>query len=586
VTALRRGHGWILGPALGLALIAGLGSPHALAQIPRPESPFERPSEVRPEIPEPGPAQRPQFTLPPLALPESPSLSAGPRITVHEFRVTGSTVFSREELSRLTDPYSGRPLGSEELEQLRQRLTRLYVDAGYMNSGAVLPDQDVREGVIEYSIVEGRLSEVRVEGNRWFRDAYLQTRILRGAHTPLRLADLEQELQLLQQDPRIRRVDAELLPGQRPGEARLRAGIEEEVPFAASLELSNHDSPSVGNRRAQLDLAHRNLSGWGDTLHAMLVGNQGLWDAEVGYEIPVTRWDTTLGGWFRQGSSDVIEDSFEALGIASEARTIGVELRQPVYRTLSNELELALVAEMRESESFLNGDERFPFEEGTEDGRVELSVVRARVDWVHRDLDQVLALRFQLSAGLDVLGATQDDCAYDTNGVCTTENRDEIPDARFAAWLGQFQWVRRFDRFLGSQLVFRTDLQLAFDPLFSLEQFALGGHLTVRGYRENQLVRDNGLASSLELRIPLWGDARTALELQLVPFADIGRSWNTERPEPGLRTLASLGVGIRASRTERLHLEIYWAEGLQDVDEPEDHDIQDDGVHFAIVASF
>ena len=164
---------------------------------------------------------------------------------MREFRVTGSTVFSDQELSAVTAPYTGRPLGAEELEELRQRLTLLYVDAGYLNSGAILPDQDVRDGVIDYRIVEGRLTEVDVEGNRWFRDGYLRRRILRGAHTPLDVADLEQELQLLQQDPRIRRVDAELLPGERPGEARLRASFEEELPFFASLEFSNHDSPSV-----------------------------------------------------------------------------------------------------------------------------------------------------------------------------------------------------------------------------------------------------------------------------------------------------------------------------------------------------
>jgi hemolysin activation/secretion protein len=95
------------------------------------------------------------------------------------------------------------------LNELRDRLTLLYVDAGYLNSGAVLPDQDVAEGVVEFHIVEGRLTDLRVEGNRWFRTGYLERRIRRGAHTPLDVADLENELQLLQQDPRIRRVDAD-----------------------------------------------------------------------------------------------------------------------------------------------------------------------------------------------------------------------------------------------------------------------------------------------------------------------------------------------------------------------------------------
>ena len=258
---------------------------------------------------------------------------------MREFRVTGSTVFSQAELAAVTAPFTDRPLGAEELEQLRQQLTQLYLDAGFRNSGATLPDQDIRDGVVEYRIVEGRLTEVDVEGNRWFRDGYLRSRILRGAHEPLDVADLERELQLLQQDPRIRRVDAALLPGDRPGEARLRARFDEELPFFASFEISNYDSPSIGEYRLQLDLAHRNLTGWGDTLRWMGAWTEGLWDTEAGYEIPVTPWDTTLGAWYRWGTSDVVENPFDELDIESRAQTIGLELRQPVYRTLRNQID-------------------------------------------------------------------------------------------------------------------------------------------------------------------------------------------------------------------------------------------------------
>ena len=124
--------------------MAGLGSPHALAQIPRPESPFERPSEVRPEVPEPGPAQRPQFTLPPLALPESPSLSAGPRITVHEFRVTGSTVrskhFGKDLLAGLKNLVGGELKGYTELlhEARQEAIERMIEQARTLGANAVV----------------------------------------------------------------------------------------------------------------------------------------------------------------------------------------------------------------------------------------------------------------------------------------------------------------------------------------------------------------------------------------------------------------------------------------------------------------
>ena len=162
---------------------------------------------------------------------------------------------------------------------------------------------------------------------------------------------------------------------------------------------------------------------------------------------------------------------------------------------------------------------------------------------------------------------------------------DSIPDAHFVAWLGQFQWVRRFDPW-GVEAVFRTDLQVSNHPLFSLEQFSLGGHQSVRGYRENQLVRDDGLASSLEIRIPLWSDVAREIDVQLAPFYDIGHSWNTNRGESSPSTLQGVGVGLRASYTRHLSGEITWAHRIQHVDQPEDDTLQDEGVQFSIVASF
>jgi len=221
-----------------------------------------------------------------------------------------------------------------------------------------------------------------------------------------------------------------------------------------------------------------------------------------------------------------------------------------------------------------------------------VSVVRFRQDFVYRDLQQVVAVRSQLSVGLDVLGATMGGCVVlvFAEGCASDDEADAadvdgVPDGQFLSWLGQFQWVRRFEPW-GWETVFRTDLQLSNRPLFSLEQFPLGGHQSVRGYRENELVRDNGFASSLELRIPLWSNAAETSSLQLAPFVDLGRSWNTQRGEPSPRTLASVGVGLRAAFTRHLRGEIYWGHPMHDVPEPADDDLQDDGVQFSLVASF
>jgi hemolysin activation/secretion protein len=559
----------VFAAVLGLGAI-GLAALPASAQ----RIPLERPGDVRPELPEPGEPEEPELELPPLLAPPTPSprLSGQPRLVVTEFRVTGSTVFGPEEIRSVTEPYRGRPISAEELHEVRDLITRLYVDAGYVNSGAILPDQEVVDGVVEIRIVEGRLGEIRIEGQRRFRERWLRDRLARGASIPLDVKRLERELQILQQDPRIRRVHAELGPGAGRGDAVLRARFEEARPWSAGLEFANDEPPSVGPYHTHLHLAHRNLTGNGDALDAEFGFTDGFEQYGLGYEIPVNRWDTTLGARWSLDESDVVEQPFDDAGIRSESRTFRFDVDHPLYRSLRHRVHLSLAAEHRQSETFLFGDRfSFPPLPEEDDGKSTASILRFAQEWVFRDLQQVFAVRSQFSAGLDVGGATV--------------HEGDVPDGKFFAWLGQIQWIRRFDPW-GVQLLLRTDVQLADSPLLSMEQFAVGGGTTVRGYRENELVRDNGIISSVELRIPVWADGAGRTRLELAPFYDVGGSWNSRRPQPGPDLLESAGVGLRFALTPHVEAQLYWGEALREVDVPGEYDLQDIGIHFRLGLSY
>ena len=238
---------------------------------------------------------------------------------------------------------------------------------------------------------------------------------------------------------------------------------------------------------------------------------------------------------------------------------------------------LAFTGDYLHNKTFLLG-EPFSFSPGTKDGESTVAALRLSQEWIYRTLTQVLAIRSRFSLGVDALGAT--------------DNPSEIPDSQFFSWLFQFQWVRRFEKIWDTQLIFRLDLQLANDTLLPLEQIAVGGRYSVRGYRENQLVRDNGLIASLETRIPLIRNKPWADIVQLAPFVDFGRAWNTELPTPSPKTIESVGLGIRWEATWkhpfRLNpqFEIYWGIPLKKIDSP-GNNLQDDGIHFRfLIAAF
>ena len=71
----------------------------------------------------------------------------------------------------------------------------------------------------------------------------------------------------------------------------------------------------------------------------------------------------------------------------------------------------------------------------------------------------------------------------------------------------------------------------------------MGGVGTVRGYRENHLVRDEGYSLSLEFRYPIIGenDPSTRHRFTLIPFMDYGEAWNLDG---GSEALHSAGIGF------------------------------------------
>lgn len=107
----------------------------------------------------------------------------------------------------------------------------------------------------------------------------------------------------------------------------------------------------------------------------------------------------------------------------------------------------------------------------------------------------------------------------------------------------------------------RSALQLTTDPLVPLEQITLGGLNTVRGYRQDFFLTDNGLFASLEVRLPILRVEEISGLLQIVPFADLGVGWNDSEnpiPTPNPNTLLSVGLGLLWQMDDRLSARLDW----------------------------
>jgi len=488
--------------------------------------------------------------------------------------VVGSTVFSLETLAKVTAPFTQRPLSFAELLQVRSAVTQLYVDRGYITSGALIPPQALQRGVVTIQVVEGSLEAIRIVGNRRLSDRYVRSRVALGTDKPLNVPRLLEALQLLQLNPLIENLSADLSTGARLGTSLLEVRVTEAETFLPQIVTNNNRSPSVGSFQRGVQLSEGNLLGLGDGVSVAYFNTAGSNEVDASYTLPLNPRNGTFSFNYGTTASDIIEEPFSALDIISDARYYDLTLRQPLVQTPTQEFALGLTASRRESEvSSVFGPAIAPdLSPGAdEEGRTRISALRFFQDWTQRGSQEVLALRSQVSLGLGVLNATVNETG---------------PDSRFFAWRGQAQWVRRLAP--ETLLLLRSDVQLATTALVPLEQFGLGGQETVRGYRQDALLSDSGVLASAEVRLPVYRDRSQGSVLQLTPFVDFGTTWdNSEEANPGLNpdsnTLVSVGLGFRWQQGDQFAARLDWGIPLVSIENPGASTWQENGVYFSVI---
>lgn len=572
-------HGWatlrnfLVTPTSQLPL-----SPPPQDIVPPSDQTLPKPSTPAP-LPPPEELLQPQTPSP--TTPEPVPDIAPENFTIKRFEVVGSTVFSPEEFNSVLAGFTNRPISFAELFQARSAVTQLYIDRGYITSGALIPPQTLQGGVVTIQVVEGGLEAINVTGTRRLNSDYVRDR-LRRASKPLNQKRLLEALQLLQLNPLIQNISAELSSGSRPGTSVLEVQVTEAKTFNTQIVADNGRSPSVGSFRRRAQINEANLLGLGDGLSLVYSNTDGSNGVDASYAFPLNARNGNISFNFGITESNVIEFPFNELDIAGNSRYYELTLRQPLSQTLSEEFALGLTASRRESdissEVFENVSPPVPasvLSPGADDeGRTRVSALQFFQEWTSRNSREVIAARSQFSLGIGALNATINETS---------------PDSRFFSWRGQAQWVRLLAK--ETLLLLRADVQLADRALVPLEQFGLGGQESVRGYRQDALLTDNGAFVSAELRLPIYRVPQRGWVLQLTPFVDAGTAWDNSRRNTSstnisdTNTLVSVGLGLRLQLGDNFTARLDWGIPLVDISSSTERTWQENGLYFSIVSS-
>jgi hemolysin activation/secretion protein len=495
----------------------------------------------------------------------------GARVRIARIELEGAGPVDPAAIEALTAPYVGRMADTGDLRALVDAITENLQSRGYVGSRAELPDQELTDGVVRVRIVLAHLTAVRISPSTfWNREIALRAWLLPHGEEVLHIPTLQDRLALLRESGLVERVNAEVLPFDARGATyAVVLAVEESQPFRAGLSYANNRSPGIGAKRAELALLDRSVVGLGDVLDARLGRTEGLDDWSASYRVPIPRTPIAFFASRVRSDSLAIEPAFRALDITAVADTDTGGVEWALVKTTPVAAVLRYAYDKRTTRTYLLGIP-FSFVPGILDGVGMARVHRISAEAVRRSQDWSASARLQFSKGTT---------NADTSEGPLSAARDFSAVALSGAWVHQLpgQW---------GQLRTRLDSQYTRDRLFPFERMAIGGASTVRGYRENLLLRDIAAIASAEWRTRDYSPWSEQVVASAGLFVDAGWGRNAKDAQrDGPATIASVGLSLQVQLFRYVAASVAWALPSKRNLTPHD-DLQDRGVHWAIGVTF
>lgn len=449
-----------------------------------------------------------------------------------DVRLKGMQALPVESSQALAQPYRGREVTLADLQALADAITAHYRAQGYFLAQAIVPVQKVEGGIVEISVVEGRLGRVDVTvapdtpiGQERVR-AFLEAM---PAGAAVNAASYERAMLLLSDQPGIK-VSSGLQQGTAAGSVDLAVEVTAAPRWNFTAEADNHGTLEAGRWRMGGTARWNSPAGVGDNLDArLMLSDEALVFGRLGYELPLGGSGLRAGLGLARVQYQ-LGGAFAPLDAHGQADVIDVSLNYPLVRQRSHNLFGRLVLESKS----LKDEYRAV---GASLGK---HVNAIGLGWAWERRDDWWGGGYFASNGTLYHGRLH-------IGDALANAADQAPGGLRTAG-GFSRWTFQFSRLQSiaprHTLYYAIGGQWASKNLDASEKLSLGGARAVRAYAASEALVDQGWIQTLEWR---W-----AATDELTPFlfhdAAHGRQGKQLTAAGNGVSLRGTGIGLAWSR--------------------------------------
>ena len=463
-----------------------------------------------------------------------------PHFLLEKINFEGNTVISDEELQKLGLEVLGEDIFFDELLEVCSKVTNLYHSKGYLTSYATVPPQRIVDGVATIKIVESKVGEMNIDGEKWTREWYLKHIIMGKAG--LREGEVFNAKNLQRAMKEINREDYVQVQTEVERQAEgdentaITLNVRDRFPVNLNFAYDDYGRSYTGAQRVSFLVGMDNLTGLGDKIYGGTILSSGSTGWLAGYSLPVSSYGTRLS--FDFSDSHVrLGGPYRGMNVKGNAQSYFFKLTQPLVQTAKSDLFLYTGYDFVNASTTWNPA-------GTKDYLSDYSLHVWR-SGLYGMTDDSYG-RWIGNLGVDF-------------GMGGTDKMNSVSDTTFFKVTANATRVQRL--FARSMGVVRVGGQYSPNKLFAAEQMQMGGPYTLRGYQPAELIGDYGVTGTVEFRTPLplldkvcpWLDER----LRLAVFYDwgwLGENGNVYNYPQSF--LHSVGVGTYLNLTDWLTAQV------------------------------
>jgi hemolysin activation/secretion protein len=487
------------------------------------------------------------------AVPEEPSMPSltalkaeapkAPGFFVTELQVEGNTVLSALRIEAVLAGFVGPGKTLQDMESARATLEKAYQEAGFITVVVDLIGGEVSEGVVKLQVIEGKVARVKVTGSQYLSPQYVREQVseLKEGSVPNFNVVQRQLMAVSRGDDR--RVQPIVRPGLTPGSVETELRVSDALPVSGTIEINNRQSPDTKPMRLSATVRYDNLfqRDHSISLNAMITP-QDTKQSKVlvaSYTLPAS--DGATWALFAVASDSLVAP-VGAANVVGKGSVQGVRYIQS----------LPSVGETTHSLSFGVDHKHFRERIGEGPDSPTTPLRYLPLNMAYNASNQGEGRQDTLSATLvmasrDILRRQVVCAGYDTQQdqfTCKNPNADGSFATLKLDWRHTHSLTGKWNG------VLRLAGQVSSQPLVSNEQYALGGHETVRGYLESEVSGDRGMLVNTEVQSPNWmagSKGAWLTDLQNFAFVDGGRVFVSEplAGVPAHTSLWSWGLGVR-----------------------------------------